>query len=168
MKIVRISFFRRDLQQAAEHESLVLEGDIGGGLVLQREISIPGSHPKVVRIESSIIARSVGAGSGGFSRYIIFSISGVFIEGMFIANCIKLVISDRLVCLRVHPTFTLVNPAEVCVKFTAVDGAEYEFNPEMGEKLLEATSRPNGITLLFQNPTYDKMQRLFQILSPFF
>lgn len=46
----------------------MLEGKIDGGLVLQRQIYIPKDKPKVVRIDSGIIARSVGAGSGGFSR----------------------------------------------------------------------------------------------------
>lgn len=46
----------------------MLEGDIGGGLALQRKIYIPKNDPKVFRIDSSIVARKVGAGSGGFSR----------------------------------------------------------------------------------------------------
>lgn len=46
-------------------EALKLEGDIGGGLVLAREIHIS----KVFRIDSAIVARNVGAGSGGFSRF---------------------------------------------------------------------------------------------------
>lgn len=46
----------------------MLEGKIDGGLVLQRQIYIPKDEPKVVRIDSGIIARSVGAGAGGFSR----------------------------------------------------------------------------------------------------
>jgi hypothetical protein len=47
----------------------MLEGDIGGGLVLQRKIYIPTNYPKYFQIDSSIIARKVGAGSGGFSRF---------------------------------------------------------------------------------------------------
>lgn len=47
----------------------MLEGDIGGGLVLQRQIYIPKNDPKVFRIDSSIVARKVGAGSGGYSRF---------------------------------------------------------------------------------------------------
>lgn len=50
-------------------ESLSLEGDVGGGLVIERMISLPKDDPKVVQINSSIVARSVGAGSGGFSRF---------------------------------------------------------------------------------------------------
>lgn len=50
-------------------ESLLLEGDVGGGLILERNISLPKDEPKVVQINSSIVARSVGAGSGGFSRF---------------------------------------------------------------------------------------------------
>lgn len=49
-------------------ESLQLEGDIGGGLAFERQIYIPKENPKTFRIDSSIVARSVGAGSGGFSR----------------------------------------------------------------------------------------------------
>lgn len=61
---------RQNLEHAEEEESLMLEGDIGGGLVFQRLICIPKDDPKVVRINSSIIARDVGAGSGGFSRFV--------------------------------------------------------------------------------------------------
>ena len=46
----------------------MLEGDIGGGLVLKRHIYVPKNVPNAIQIDSSIIARSVGAGSGGFSR----------------------------------------------------------------------------------------------------
>lgn len=112
---------KQGLAQSEEQESLALEGDIGGGLVLQREICLPKSLPNVVRIESSIIAKSVGAGSGGFSR---------------------------LVCLRVHPTFTLVHPTEVFVKFTSIDGKDCEYGPEIGEKFFEANSKPNGEWML--------------------
>lgn len=49
-------------------ESLQLEGDIGGGLILERQIYIPKDNLKTFRIDSSIVARKVGAGSGGFSR----------------------------------------------------------------------------------------------------
>jgi hypothetical protein len=59
---------RRDLEHAEEEESLILEGNIGGGLVLRRQISILKDNPKILQIDSGIIARSVGAGSGGFSR----------------------------------------------------------------------------------------------------
>lgn len=62
--------FRRDLEQSGEEEALCLEGDIGGGLVLQRQLCIPKDARKVLRIDSNIIARSVGAGSGGFSRLV--------------------------------------------------------------------------------------------------
>ena len=48
---------------------MVLEGDIGGGLVLQRKINFPKNAANIIQINSSIIARSVGAGSGGFSRF---------------------------------------------------------------------------------------------------
>lgn len=47
-------------------ESVALEGDIGGGLVLARSFVVPKGHQNTVRISSSIQARTVGAGSGGF------------------------------------------------------------------------------------------------------
>lgn len=62
------SFFSRELEHAGEEESVILEGDIGGGLVLRRQIYVPKNAANVIQIDSSIIARSVGAGSGGFSR----------------------------------------------------------------------------------------------------
>lgn len=67
-------FYRRDLEQAREVESLKLEGDIGGGLILQREIYVPNDNPKIFCIDSSIEARKVGAGSGGFSRLDLISL----------------------------------------------------------------------------------------------
>ncbi|KAF6995643.1 hypothetical protein CFC21_012105 [Triticum aestivum] len=112
---------RRYLEHSGEEESISLEGDIGGGLVLQRHISILKDNPKIVQINSSIQARSVGAGSGGFSR---------------------------LVCLRVHPTFTLLHPTEVVVAFTAINGSKQEFFPESGEVTLEGDLRPNGEWML--------------------
>lgn len=62
---------RQDLEQAGEVEALKLEGDIGGGLVLDRQIYISKENPKVLRIDSAIVAHNVGAGSGGFSRFSI-------------------------------------------------------------------------------------------------
>ncbi|KAI3883085.1 hypothetical protein MKX03_020163 [Papaver bracteatum] len=105
-----------------EEESLSLEGNIGGGLVIERQISIPKTDPKVIQIDSGIIARNVGAGSGGFSR---------------------------LVCLRVHPVFTLLHPTEVFVSFVSVDGSKHELWPESDEKLFEGDLRPNGELILF-------------------
>lgn len=60
---------RRDFAHAGEEESIILEGDIGGALVLQRKLAISKDDPKVFKIDSSIIAQRVGAGSGGFSRF---------------------------------------------------------------------------------------------------
>ncbi|KAH9603525.1 hypothetical protein KSS87_019849 [Heliosperma pusillum] len=111
----------RDLQQAGEEEALKLEADVGGGLALSRYISIPKGEQKVVRIQSSIIGRSVGAGSGGFSR---------------------------LVCLRVHPTFSLLHPMESLVKFTAIDGSKHEIRPDTGEQSYEGDKLPNGEWML--------------------
>ncbi|KAL9250894.1 Alpha-glucosidase 2-like protein [Drosera capensis] len=111
----------RDLEQAGEEESLKLEGDIGGGLSIARHIYIPKDNPKVLRIESGIIASSVGAGSGGFSR---------------------------LVCLRVHPMFTLLHPAESYVSFVSVNGCKQEIWPDSSEQSYEGDSRPNGEWML--------------------
>ncbi|KAK8516011.1 hypothetical protein V6N12_066851 [Hibiscus sabdariffa] len=107
----------RDLEHAGEDESVLLEGDVGGGLVLQRHIVIPKDKPKVLRIESSILGRKVGAGSGGFSR---------------------------LVCLRVHPTFSLLHPTETFVAFTSIDGTKQEVWPETQEKFYQGNLLPNG------------------------
>ena len=54
-----------------------MEGDVGGGLVIERKISIPEDNPKVFKIDSSLVARNVGSGSGGYSR-LIFTITFFF------------------------------------------------------------------------------------------
>ncbi|KAJ1693969.1 hypothetical protein LUZ63_010667 [Rhynchospora breviuscula] len=112
---------RRDLEQSGEQESICMEGDIGGGLIIQRSISILKNNPNILQFDSSIIAPNVGAGSGGFSR---------------------------LVCLRVHPTFTLLNPTEVVVSFKSIDGSNHEISPESGEQSFEGNLRPNGEWML--------------------
>ncbi|KAG5049011.1 hypothetical protein JHK85_010114 [Glycine max] len=96
---------------------VVLEGDIGGGLVLKRHIYVPKNVPNAIQIDSSIIARSVGAGSGGFSR---------------------------LVCLRVHPTFSVLHPSESFVSFTSMDGSKHEVFPDGMEQFFEGDLIPNG------------------------
>ncbi|KAE8685621.1 KOW domain-containing family protein [Hibiscus syriacus] len=106
----------QDLEHAGEEESVLLEGDVGGGLVLQRHIAIPKDKPKVLRVESSILARNVGAGSGGFSR---------------------------LVCLRAHPTFSLLHPTETFVAFTSIDGTTQEVWPDTEEKFYQGNHLPN-------------------------
>lgn len=53
-------------------------------------------------------------------------------------------VCDRLVCLRVHPTFTLLHPSEVLVTFTSIDGLKHEISPEPGEQFFEGDLRPNG------------------------
>ncbi|OAY72905.1 Alpha-glucosidase 2 [Ananas comosus] len=116
----------RDLEQSGEEESLCLEGDVGGGLIIRRQISIPKDDRKILQIDSSIVAQNVGAGSGGFSR---------------------------LVCLRVHPTFTLLHPSEVLVTFTSIDGLMHEISPEPGEQLFEGDLRPNGEWMLVDKCT---------------
>lgn len=77
------------MEQAGEDESLILEGDVGGGLVLRRKIAIPKDNPRVVQIASSIEARSVGTGSGGFSRsvcllYIFFCFTNMPLFNVFV------------------------------------------------------------------------------------
>ncbi|XP_052211449.1 uncharacterized protein LOC127814178 isoform X2 [Diospyros lotus] len=111
----------QNLEQAGEKESLMLEGDIGGGLVIERQISLPEGNSNIIQIDSSIVARKVGAGSGGFSR---------------------------LVCLRVHPMFALLHPTESYVSFTSINGSKHEVWPESGEKLFEGDLRPNGEWML--------------------
>ncbi|KAK1356465.1 hypothetical protein POM88_049721 [Heracleum sosnowskyi] len=111
----------RDLEQPGEVESLSLEGDVGGGLVLERIISLPKDEPKVVQIDSSIIARSIGAGFGGFSR---------------------------VVCLRVHPTFSLLHPTESYVSFVSIDGSKHDCWPTSSEQSYEGDLRPNGEWML--------------------
>lgn len=100
-------------------EVIGMEGDIGGGLVLAREIVLPHDSLKTVRISSSIQARSVGAGSGGFSR---------------------------LVRLRIHPMFKIVHPMVSFIEYTAIDGTKHELHPKMdfGEFSIEGSARPNG------------------------
>ncbi|KAF7126946.1 hypothetical protein RHSIM_Rhsim11G0034700 [Rhododendron simsii] len=110
----------KNLEQAGERESLMLEGDIGGGLVIERQISFPEDNSNIFRIDSRILARTVGAGSGGFSR---------------------------LVCLRVHPMFTLLHPTESYVSFTSIDGSKHEVWPESNEMFFEGDLRPNGNSL---------------------
>ncbi|GAB4857922.1 hypothetical protein Ancab_015827 [Ancistrocladus abbreviatus] len=112
---------RRHLDQRGEDESLLLEGDIGGGLIMERHICIPRDNSRVVQIGSSIVARNVGAGSGGFSR---------------------------LVCLRVHPVFALLHPTESFVSFVSIDGSKHEIWPESGEQSYEGNNRPNGEWML--------------------
>ncbi|KAL2489815.1 heteroglycan glucosidase 1 [Forsythia ovata] len=115
------SVIDRDLEQAGEIESLKLEGDIGGGLILERKISFPETDPKFFQIDSGIVARKVGAGSGGFSR---------------------------LVCLHVHPMFQLLHPTESYVSFTSINGSKHEVWPEAGEQVFEGDLRPNGEWML--------------------
>lgn len=47
-----------------------MEGDVGGGLAIERNISLSEDNPKLFKIDSSLLARNVGAGSGGYSRLV--------------------------------------------------------------------------------------------------
>lgn len=65
-------FLSRDLKQVGEVESLSLEGDVGGGLVLERIISASRwteSCPDWFKHYSS----QIGAGSGGFFQGLLSS-----------------------------------------------------------------------------------------------
>uniref|UniRef100_A0ACD5WY04 Uncharacterized protein n=1 Tax=Avena sativa TaxID=4498 RepID=A0ACD5WY04_AVESA len=129
---------RRLPEQLGEEESICLEGDIRGGLVLQRQISVLKDNTKIVQIDSSIQARSLGPGSGGFSR---------------------------LVCLRVRPTFTLLHPTEVVVAFTAINGSKQEISLESGEVRLEGDLRPNGEWMLVDKCSGLSMEKPFRSRS---
>ncbi|XP_058777569.1 uncharacterized protein LOC131651863 isoform X2 [Vicia villosa] len=111
------SIINRELEHDGEEESVVLEGDIGGRLVLQRHIYFPKNAANIIQINSSIIARSVRAGSEGFSR---------------------------LACLRIHPTFNLLHPSESFVSFTSIDGSKHEVFPDDREQIFEGHHIPNG------------------------
>ncbi|XP_010466714.1 PREDICTED: uncharacterized protein LOC104746868 isoform X2 [Camelina sativa] len=134
------SVIERDLEHAGEEESLILEGDVGGGLILRRKISIPKDNPRVFRIASNIEARSVGAGSGGFSR---------------------------LVCLRVHPTFYLMHPTESFVSFTSIDGSKHEVWPDSGEQLYAGNSLPHGEWMLVDKSLNLRLVNRFDVSQVF-
>lgn len=109
------------------YEEIKMEGDIGGGLVLARDILLPHDSLNTTKISSSILARSVGAGSGGFSR---------------------------LVRLRIHPTFKIVHPMQSAIHYTAIDGKVHKMDPnaEFGEILIEGSDRPNG-AFIYNHPS---------------
>ena len=108
------------------YEEITMEGDIGGGLVLARDILLPQDSLNTIKISSSILARSVGAGSGGFSR---------------------------LVCLRIHPAFKIVHPMHSSIHYTAIDGTVHELKPSMafGESSIKGSDRPNGMFIRSHN-----------------
>ncbi|KAL6880662.1 hypothetical protein ACP4OV_012227 [Aristida adscensionis] len=112
--------FRRYLEQSGAEESICMEGDIGGDLILERQISILKDRPEIVQIDSRIKA-SVAAGPNRLSR---------------------------LVLLRVHPTFVLQHPGETIVAYTAMNGTKQELYPESGDITLEGDLRPNGEWML--------------------
>lgn len=51
---------------------------------------------------------------------------------------------ERLVCLRVHPVFTILHPTKVFVAFVSINGSEQEIWPASGEQFFEGDLRPNG------------------------
>ncbi|CAM6098678.1 unnamed protein product [Calypogeia fissa] len=128
---------KKELTESAGSHGITLEGDIGGGLAMVRHIEIPSDSPKVLQIRSSIEARSVGAGSGGFSR---------------------------LVCLRVHPTFIVANPEKASVQFTAVDGTKREIICDKpGEIFLRGSDRPNKEWTLIDKESGSSLVNRFQL-----
>jgi len=125
VRIINVVYlFRRE--RGGGYEAIGLEGDIGGGLVLAREVFLTQDSQKTVRVNSSIVARSVGAGSGGFSR---------------------------LVRLRIHPLFKIVHPMHSSIRYTAVDGKLHELKPslEFGEYSIRGSDRPNGKSIYDSN-----------------
>jgi len=50
----------------------------------------------------------------------------------------------RLVCLRVHPTFSVLHPSESFVSFTSMDGSKHEVFPDGMEQFFEGDLIPNG------------------------
>jgi alpha-glucosidase len=119
---------KRELAQMGGYEEIKMEGDIGGGLVLARDILLPEDSLNTTKITSSIVARSVGAGSGGFSR---------------------------LVCLRIHPAFKIVHPTQSAVHYTAIDGKVHVLKPDVGfgEFVIKGSDRPNGEWKLLDSQT---------------
>jgi hypothetical protein len=119
---------KRELAQMGGYEEIKMEGDIGGGLVLARDILLPQNSLSTTKISSSIVARSVGAGSGGFSR---------------------------LVCLRIHPTFKIAHPMQSSIHYTAIDGKVHTLEPNVGfgELLIAGPDRPNGEWKLLDSET---------------
>ncbi|KAG6782588.1 hypothetical protein POTOM_011998 [Populus tomentosa] len=128
------SFSSFSLPQRPKKSALV-KYIINGNCVLRVKKRKQLSHsficdnPKILQIDSGIVARSIGAGSGGFSR---------------------------LVCLRVHPTLNLSHPTETFVSFTSIDGSEHEIWPGSGVQFYRENLLPNGELVLLdkcQGPT---------------
>ncbi|KAI3812633.1 hypothetical protein L1987_17344 [Smallanthus sonchifolius] len=120
-----------DVEKASGHKGFELSGNpveiksgewalkvvpwIGGRIISMEHL--PTDNPKAFNIDSSLVARNVGAGSGGYSR---------------------------LVCLRIHPTFSLLHPTESYISFTSINGSKHDVWPESGQQFYEGDLRPNG------------------------
>lgn len=50
----------------------------------------------------------------------------------------------RLICLRIHPIFSILHPTDTFVSFTSVNGSKHEVWPEYGKKFYEGDLLPNG------------------------
>jgi hypothetical protein len=110
---------RHSLAAIDGEELLAMEGDIGGGLILVRDISVSKDSPDAMNITSRIEARSVGASSGGFSR---------------------------LVKLRIRPLIRLDRPLKSLVKYTTIDGKKHVLRGDegFGDTTISGSDRPNG------------------------
>ncbi|KAG0504780.1 hypothetical protein M758_N018300 [Ceratodon purpureus] len=113
-KVIRHSLAALDGQ-----EFLAMEGDIGGGLILARDILVAKDSPDKMNISSRIEARTVGAGSGGYSR---------------------------LIRLRIRPLIRLDHPLKTLVTYTAIDGKKHVLRGDegFGETTISGPDRPNG------------------------
>lgn len=112
---------KQDITQIGGNSSLMLEGNVDGGLTLLRNICILKDSPNLLQINSSLVAKSEFAGSGGFSR---------------------------AACLRVHPTFELRHPMETFIMYKSVDGNAHTVSTESEELCLRGDERPNGEWML--------------------
>lgn len=109
---------RHLLETLDGQEFLGLDGDIGGGLVMSRDILVALKSPDKVNITSRIQAKSIGAGAGGESR---------------------------VVRLRIRPLMKLVNPTHSLIKYTTINGTKRVHEAiESGEISIEGPDRPNG------------------------
>ena len=81
------------------------------------------------------------------------------------AYSITFILCCRLVCLRVHPMFTLLHPTESYVSFTSIDGSKHEVWPESGEQFYEGDLLPNGKLPIFISTFSYERQSYFIIIK---
>ncbi|KAI5082036.1 hypothetical protein GOP47_0001779 [Adiantum capillus-veneris] len=124
------------LKNGDAQESLVMTGDIGGGLELQRSLALLGGSQNSIHISSCIRANSNMIGSGGFSR---------------------------VVFLRVHPTFHIRHPDKTFVSFIAVNGNPQSIHRRPEELLLHGDELPNGEWMLVDKHTNIALVNKFRL-----